>query len=50
MEKLQRPMSRLLFLVAELYQDGKIEQTQKQMMKELIFREDVNLIQAAVSY
>ena len=43
-------MSRLLFLVAELYSEGKIEQTKKHMLKELIFREDTNLITAAAHY
>ena len=50
MEKLQRPMSRLLFAVAELFSQGRIDGNHKSILKELIFKEDKPLMQAAASY
>jgi len=46
MELLQRSGSRLLFLTAELFEEGRISEYHKHLVKHKIFINDPNLFQA----
>ena len=45
-EQLQRPISKLLFLTAEMFEEKLIDSEQSQKLKQRIFMEDKNLISA----
>ena len=46
MDLLQRSGSRLLFLTAELYDEGRISEHHKHLVKHKIFNNEPNLFQA----